>query len=346
MFNNNVIAIDLAKATFQVCVFDKSNQLIFNKAMSRRALLIWLAKQKPSLVAMEACGSAHYWAKKARSYGHEAMLISSRFVKRFLQGHKTDSNDVIAIATAARQPTVKPIQIKSDSQLELQGCDKIRQHYQDGLTATSNLIRGLLFEFGITLAKSNKAFVENIPFILEDAENELPHALRAELHRLYQAWRLMNKQLAAITQRQSTRINQHPKCQLLTALEGVGEVNALGLYLALGDTGEAFKNGREASACIGVTPKQFSTGGKTVLLGISKYIANKRLRANLIQGALAKARMVEKRKPKTTKEAWLKALIERRGLRRAAVALANKTIRTAWAMMHYNTSYAEPKLIA
>jgi transposase len=342
MFNHNVIAIDLAKSSFQVLVLDPSNNVLVNQAKDRRATENWLARQKPSLVAMEACGSAHYWAKKAQGYGHQVVLICPRFVKKFLQGHKTDSNDAIAIAIAARQPNIKPIEVKSDTQLGLQGCDRIRQHYQDELTATSNLSRGLLYEFGLTLAKGQSAFIKQIPDILEDAENGLPDDLRGEIDRLYHHWQQLHQQLNDIVARQQQRIHNHPKCKQLQALEGVGEVNALGLYLALGEHGNAFKNGREASACIGLTPKQFSTGGKTVLLGLSKHIANKRLRANLIQGALSKAKVVARREPKNTKEVWLKALIERRGLRRAAVALANKTIRTAWAMLHHGSAYRMP----
>ena len=167
----------------------------------------------------------------------------------------------------------------------------------------------------------------------------MPHELRGEVHRLYQAWLGLNEQLHSITAHLQQRIDSHPKCRRLMALEGVGPVNALGLYLALGETGMAFKQGREAAACIGLTPKQYSTGGKVVMLGISKHIANKKLRSNLIQGALAKAKIVASRPPKTGKDAWLKSLIERRGLRRAAVALANKTVRTAWAMLHYDTEY-------
>ena len=339
MSESNVIAIDLAKSSFDVCVLNPANEVLSQRNFTRSSLKTWLLKQRPSLVAVEACGSAHYWAKIAQQYGHQVMLIPPLFVKRFLSGHKTDKNDALAIAVASKQPDVKPVQVKSDEQLALQSCERIRQHYVDEQTATSNLLKGILYEFGVTVGQGKRAFIRSIPDILEDGDNGLPDELRGEIHRLYQFWHELDKQIEAINQRLQQRINAHPKCKRLKALEGVGEVNALGLYLALGDTGAAFKNGREAAACIGLTPKQYSTGGKTVLLGISKYIANKKLRANLIQGALAKAKVLTYKEPKTPKEIWLKALIERRGLRRAAVALANKTVRTAWAMLHHNTEY-------
>ena len=129
MKDTNVIAIDLAKASFEVCVLSPANQVLTTKTLSRTALTTWLAKQHPALVAVEACGSAHFWAKTAQRHGHQAMLISPRFVKQFVTGHKTDKNDALAIAIAARQPTLKPVQIKSDEQLALQGCERIREHY-------------------------------------------------------------------------------------------------------------------------------------------------------------------------------------------------------------------------
>ncbi len=339
MAESNVIAIDLAKSSFDVCVLSSTNQVLSQRNFTRTSLKTWLVKQPSSLVAVEACGSAHYWAKVAQQYGHQVMLISPSFVKRFLTGHKTDRNDAMAIAVASKQPDVKPVQVKSDEQLALQSCDRIRQHYVDEQTATSNLLKGILYEFGITVPQGKKALIRAIPDILEDGDNGLPDELRGEIHRLYQAWQALDEQVEAISKRLQLRINAHEKCKKLKALEGVGEVNALGLYLVLGDTGAAFRNGREAAACIGLTPKQYSTGGKTVLLGISKYIANKRLRANLIQGALAKAKVLKHKEPKTPKEVWIKALIDRRGLRRAAVALANKTVRTAWSMLRYDTEY-------
>ncbi|WP_026376943.1 IS110 family transposase, partial [Aestuariibacter salexigens] len=281
MSENTVIAIDLAKHSFHVCVLSTDNKVLTDKTFTRSSLKTWLLKQKPSLVAIEACGSAHYWAKLSEQYGHTTMLISPRFVKRFLSGHKTDKNDALAIAIASRQPDVKPIQVKTDEQLALQASERIREHYVDEQIATNNLLKSILYEFGITVAKGKRSLVKAIPDILEDAENGLPDVLRGEIHRLYQFWLELDELIQTSSKRQQQSINAHPKCSMLKALDGVGDVNALGLYLALGDTGASFKNGREAAACIGLTPKQHSTGGKTVMLGISKYIANKKLRSNL-----------------------------------------------------------------
>jgi len=141
-------------------------------------------------------------------------------------------------------------------------------------------------------------------------------------------------------------INEHSECQELMKIEGIGPVNALGLSLTLGERGQSFKNGREASACIGLTPKQYSTGGVTTLGGIGKRRGNKRLRATLIQGALSVAKQLKTREPRNTKEQWLKNLMLRCGVRKAAVALANKNIRTAWAILNYEKPYEQPEKLA
>ena len=345
MYQDNVIALDLAKNVIQVCILDKQNEVKTNRELRRQQVLNWLAKQTPSVVAMEACGSAHYWAKQARALGHQPVLISARFVKKFVEGHKTDKNDAVAIGIAVRQPSVKPVAIKSNDQLALQALEKMRKHYQDIAIATSNLIRAIVFEFGMVIPQGEKAFRERIPDILEDAENELPMMLRGPLHQQYQFWISLKQQVREAEKQLRAQLKTHEQCNELQKLDGVGPVNALNLYLALGTRGEAFKNGREAAACIGLTPKQHSSGGKVVMLGISQRIAKKQLRANLIQGALAKIKVVAKRPPKNTREVWMKQLIERRGLRRAAVALANKTVRIAWAMVHYQQPYQAPESV-
>lgn len=346
MFNHNVIAIDLAKSSFQVVVVNKSNQLISNRVRSRRSLENWLAKQAPSLVAMEACGSAHHWGRLAQRLGHTYLLLPPQSVSPFRQGHKTDSNDAIAIATAARQPKVKPTYLKTLEQQGLQSLERIRQHWVDLTRATSNLLRGLLYEFGLPIAKGRSALGKALPECLEDGENDLPDILRQPLEALYAALKKQEVWLSESEKLLRQLIRQQPVITRLMELEGIGQVNGLGLYLVLGDDGKAFKNGREAAACIGVTPQQHSSGGQIRLGSISKRSGHKRLRANLIQGALSVVETVLKRPPKNTKEQWLLGVIERRGKRRAATALANKNIRTAWAMLDHEENYRAPTAIA
>ena len=344
MKKHTVIGVDLSKESFQTVLVEGSKE-VSNKSLSRIRFVRWLSKQKPSLVALEACGSAHFWARKARSFGHEVVILPAKAVAPYRQGHKTDKNDALAIAIACRQPKLKTVSEKSIEQQGLQSIQRIREHWSDHVVATSNMIRGLLFEFGIVIPKGFKALKREIPLILEDAENELPFALRDQIAAIFSALLSHQQSLEEVDKELKKLINQQVECRQLMALEGVAQVNALGLHLVLGSQGKSFKNGREAAACIGLTPKQYSTGGTVTLGGISKKIAHKRLRSSLIQGALAVAKVVSKREPRNSKESWLKRLIELKGMRRAAVALANKTVRTAWAMLHHNQTYRQPEPI-
>ena len=343
--NNNRIAIDIAKTSFHA-VSIKKNRVGTNRAFNRNQLKTWLAKQAPSHVVIEACGSSHYWARFAQSVGHTAQLITPKSVTPFRLGHKTDKNDAMAISTASQQPKIKSVGIKSVEQQGLQSISRIRQHLTDNQTAVSNMLRGLLCEFGIVINKGEKTFKLRMSEILEDAENDLPDTLRTQIANMYSAYLAAEIHLNDVSKKLTTLVNQQAQCKQLMALEGIGPVNALELYLTLGNQGKSFSNGREASACIGLTPKQYSTGGVVVLGGIGKYAGKKRLRANLIQGALAVVKVVDKRVPKNSKEGWLKILIARLGIRRAAVALANKTIRTAWAMLHHGEDYKVPANIS
>lgn len=222
----------------------------------------------------------------------------------------------------------------------MQGVERVRMHFSDYLTATSNMIRGLLAEFGYTIPKGISAFKRQVVEILEVIEDDLPMPLRIQLMSAWDSYQSIEAAHQEAAKARDQLVAQHEGCQGLTRLAGIGPVNALGLYLTLGNNGASFRNGREASACIGVTPTQHSTGGKTVMLGIRKKAgANKRLRSSLIQGAKATVYALMKRKPKNKSERHLKALIERRGPGKAAVALANKNVRLAWAMLHYGDDF-------
>jgi len=336
MRNSNTIGVDLAKNVIQVSIVTPSNKELSNKELTRIKFAEFLARQKPGLVAFEACATAHHWARLASTYGHQVKIIPAISVAPFRQGHKTDKNDALAVAEAANRPNVKIAPMKSIDHQSIQSIQRSRELIIQERTATSNHIRGLLLEFGIVIPKGLAYLRKLVPLILEDAENGLPMSYRPTLHRMLMRFRAAEDDLAFMDEQIKQVIKSNDGCQRLTALEGVGPIGAILIFATLG-SGDAFKNGREFSAYLGLTPKQYSSGGKTNVIGISRHVANRRLRAVLIQGARA---YVHKHKNVTSgKDEWLQALVARGGTGRAAVALANKNVRTAWAMLTQGTEY-------
>jgi transposase len=233
MNHTRVIAIDLSKQVFQVSVIDRHGQEIMNQSMQRKALAAWLARQRPAVVAMEACSGAHHWGRLAQSLDHRVVIIPPKQVTPYRQGQKHDANDALAIGIAARQPKLKTVGVKSLDQQSVQ-CDKrVQEHLSDQLTATGNLLRALVAEFGVVIPKGIAALRRELPLILEDAENGLPLAMRESLYLAWQQWLVLADTLKQVEQILMARIDQLPPCQRLTALEGVGPKNALGLYIRL-----------------------------------------------------------------------------------------------------------------
>ena len=336
MSEHTTIGVDLAKNTIVVARLSKSGKLSHTKELSRTKFRQYLSTQSISLVAFEACATAHYWSRVARSFGHHTKILPALAVAPFRQGHKTDRNDALAVAEASNRPNIKEAPIKSIDQQALQAIQRSRDLLVTERTTLSNHIRGILLEFGFALRKGFHSLHAHLPDILEDGDNELPDAYRHTLALLHERLLLLREDIQQMDHQITSQIKQHDPCVRLTALEGVGPISAILLYASLG-TGEAFKNGREYSAYLGLTPKQYSSGGKVNLVGISRHIANKRLRAILIQGA--KAYIYKAKLGESSKDRWLKALIDRAGERRAAVALANKNVRTAWALLTQGTEY-------
>jgi transposase len=336
MSYSTTVGVDLAKNVIQISVLSERGKELSNRSLTRRKFAEFLGKQKSSLVAFEACATAHYWARTAVRHGHRVRIIPAKAVAPFRQGHKTDSNDALAVAEAARRPNIKEAPLKSLEQQGFQAIQRSRSLLIQECTALSNHLRGLLLEFGVTIPQGFASLLRALPEILEDGENELPDLYRPTLHRLYTRLLELRIDLEAMTREVTGLVAQHPVCSRLTALEGIGPIGAVLLYAALG-SGRAFTSGREFAAYLGLTPRQYSSGGKTNLVGLSKKVGNHQLRSVLIQGGLAYVyRMKE---PKSSKDRWLKDLIERAGTRRAAVALANKNVRTAWAMLTRGTDY-------
>jgi len=327
------IGVDLAKNVIRVSVVSNSNKELMNKDFSRAKFASFLANQKCSLVA---CASAHYWARHAKSFGHQIKILPALAVAPYRQGHKTDKNDALAVAECAVRPNIKIAPMKTIEQQGMQSIQRSRAFIVQERTALSNHIRGLLMEFGIVIRQGFCALHENVPLILEGGENELPDMYRPTLQLLYQRLCQLREDLNFLDDQIKGLVRQNASCNELTEIEGVGPISAVLLFATLG-SGDAFKSGREFSAYLGLTPKQYSSGGKTTMVGLSKKVANKRLRAVLIQGARAYIHRIKE--PKTPKDKWLLGLIARAGYGKASVALANKNVRTAWALLTKGGEY-------
>lgn len=343
--HTRTIALDLAKHVIQVGVIDHGGKLLSNQAKRRGTLPSWLARQAPAIVAMEACGGAHHWGRLAQQLGHEARIIPPKRVASYRQGHKTDATDVLAVNAASRQTGLKTVGVKTLEQQSVQSDKRVQEHLQRQVTATGNLLRALVAEFGVTIPKGKAALRRALPQILEDAENGLPMGMRESLAVAWQSYQAQAEALKRVAAVLIQRARQHEPCRRLQALLGIGVKNALGLYIRLGD-GMHFDSARNAAACVGISPAQHSSGGKTRIVGIGKYRGDRQLRSSLIVGARAAVNALMRREARTETERWVKQLIERRGPGRAAVALANKNVRVAWAMLRYGTEYEDRPLSA
>ncbi len=275
---------------------------------------------------MESCGGAHYWVRFAKSLGHKVMPIPPKQVKPFRTGQKTDANDAIAIADASRAPNIKPERVLTVEEQGIQSVSKMRDLLDKQKLQLSNQVRGLLLEFGIIISKSIKSFKARIPEILEDGENQLPMPMRHCIDKMWQLYSRLEDDFQALNEQLIRLTGQDDDCKKLMKLEGVGPITSMRLKIQLG-SGDHFNNSRQVSACIGLTPKQHSSGGKVQLGSVGKISCDKPLRSSLFLGARAVVSKLKNRPTKTEKERWLKALIERRGVTCASMALANKNVK-------------------
>jgi transposase len=332
---STVLGIDLAKLVFHVVGMDDAGHVILRKRLTRRALLRFIANLPPRRIGMEACGSAHYWARQFREHGHDVRLIAPQFIKAYVKSPKNDARDAEAICEAVTRPTMRFVPIKRVEQQDLQALHRIRERLIKARTALVNEIRGLLSEYGIILPQSLTKFRALIVEKLEADQAKLT-ALSTEVFRhLYEEFLALEKRLAYYNEKLTAIGQAHPACQRLQTIPGIGPVSATALIAAIGDVTQ-FKNGRQLAAWLGLVPREHSTGGKPRLLGISKR-GDRYLRKLLVHGARATLRWVDTRSDDRSR--WLKALIARRGKNRATVALANKNARIVWALLAHNQEY-------
>ena len=332
MSHLNVIGIDLAKRTVQVCIIHgNQRRQLLNKAVKANDLLAFLANQPISIVAMEACAGAHYWARRLQSMGHEVRLIAPQFVAPFRKGHKTDANDALAVAESAMRPDLRSVPVKSLAQQDVQTVHRLRELLVKQRTQLINQLHGLLLEYGISSGQGQRALKETMMLSLEDAENELSPIVRSLFSQQLEMLTILNQRIDSLATQIEVFAKELEPCCRLMKIEGVGPIGATQLYCALGD-GKQFQNGRQAAAYLGLTPKQHSSGGKARLRGVG-HGGHPMLKATLIRGSQSVLKAL--RDKTDNKSQWLRSLKERRHHNVAAVALANKTVRTAWAILRY-----------
>ena len=334
----HTIGIDLGKTSFHLAGLSERGEVVVRKRFSRAQLLRFTANRKVHVIGMEACGGAHYLGRALQEQGHAVRLIPAQYVKPYVKTNKNDYVDAEAIAEAVGRPTMRFVPIKSDDQLDLQSLHRVRERWVARRTAVINQIRGLLLERGITLRKGRRYLDEALPGILEDAEAKLSGTLRLLLTQL----KLELDQTALRLEEAEALIEQTVQeseaCQRLMQIPGIGPVTATAVISAIGN-GAAFRKGREFAAWTGLVPREHSTGGKQKLLGISKR-GNRYLRKLFVQ--CARAVLQQKSKQAPGLKVWLEKITSRTHRHVAAVALANKLARMAWAVLATGEAYRAP----
>lgn len=333
--NINLLGIDIAKNVFQLQGIDKVGNVVLKKRLTREKLLPFIAHLPSCVIAMEACGGANYWSRQFTARGHQVKLISPQYVKPFVKTNKNDQNDAAGITEAASRPSMHYVAAKSIEQQDIQSIHRIRERFIANRTALANQIRGLLTEYGIVVAKGIWHLREQLPFILEDAANELTPRSRELFADLYEELRRLDQKVKSYDAKLAVIFKSSTVCQRLAEIEGLGIIGTTALVAAIGDP-NTFKNGRQMSAWLGLVPKQHSSGNKQCLLGISKR-GDSYLRKLLVHGARS---VVYRAQTKTDKRSlWINQLAQRRGKNKACVAIANKNVRIVWAMLSKGTAY-------
>ena len=329
------IGIDLAKVGFQVHGVDNHGKVVLRKQLKRKDVLSFFANLQPCLVGMEACGSAHYWARKLSELGHIVRLMAPQFVKPYVKTNKSDRNDAESICEAVGRPNMRFVAVKTAPMQAVLALHRARHGFVRTRTAQANQIRGLLAEFGMVIATGIGHISARLPEILEDGENGLPGMMRELLQRLGENLKDMDRQVGELERQIMLWHRQNEPSRRLEAIAGIGPLTASALVATMGDA-KSFKNARQVPAWLGMVPRHEGTGGKVMLGGISKR-GDVYLRTLLIHGARAVIAHSE-RKPNQA-DAWLKKLLARRNKNVATVALAAKNARIAWALLAHQRSY-------
>lgn len=331
-----VIGIDIGKEIFHLVGFSAEGKLAFRKKIKRLALADTFRKLPPCVVGMEACLSAHFVSRTIRALGHSPRIIPAIYVKPFRKGQKNDYNDAEAIAEAALRPNLRTVREKTQAELDLQAYHRIRARLVSRRTATINQIRSFLIEQGIAVRSGARALRNSLFEILQNREDEISPRMADLIIGLYEDWLWLDERIETITGEIEKVAQQEPNCRLLMSIPGVGPIISTALVASIGD-GEAFERGRDFGAWLGLVPKQYSTGGRSILGRISKR-GDKYLRMLFIQAA-----RVLLMRPHTWERysfgPWLQQAAPRLHRNKLATALANKLARISWSVLQHRRAF-------
>lgn len=330
-----IVGIDLAKNVFQVHGINAHGKVELKKQLKRDQMAAFFANLPVCLIGMEACGSAHHWARKLQSMGHTVRLIAPQFVKPYVKTNKNDAADAEAICEAVGRPNMRFVPIKNVEQQAVLALHRVRQGFIKARTAQANQIRGLLAEFGLIIPQGIGHIATRVPELIEDATNELPGSFRLLVERLLDHLKVLDKQVIELEVQIKAWHRESELSRKLEQIPGIGPVTASALVATIGDA-KSFENGRQLAAWMGLVPKQHSTGGKSRLQGISKR-GDTYLRTLLIHGARS-AILAAQRKAQQA-DSWLSKLLQRRSPNVVAVALANKNARIIWALLAHDREF-------
>jgi transposase len=329
------IGLDLAKDVFHAVCCDAWGKIVRKRMLKRGQVLAYFGNLEPCMVGMEACASAHYWGRELEALGHEVKLIPAQYVKAFVRGNKNDYNDALAIAEAVVRPEMRFVTIKTPAQQDIQALHRLRKGCVGMRTGLCNQIRGLVGEYGLVAPKGVAALRRRIPEWLEDGDNGLSDLFRRLLSASYVRLQELDAHIVFYTKEVEHQSKQDEACQRLQTIPGFGPIVSSVFHSQIGE-GEAYRRGREASAAVGLVPRQHSSGGKDTLLGISKR-GDSYLRSLLVHGARAVVSRAEHQDDRLS--LWINKIRGKRGFNKAVVALANKMARIGWAVLANKTVY-------
>lgn len=329
------VGIDLGKTTFHLVALGAAGKVLVRKKFTQRQLLTYTANMQASLIGLEACSGAHFLGRVLRKQGHDVRLIAAQFVKPFVKSNKNDFVDAEAIAEAVERKNMRFVPIKTDDQLDLQAIHRVRDRLISRRTAVINQLRAFLLERGLVFARTPAKLRAAMSEILENAKADLTPQMRNLIDLLWGEWKTVEQQIEVLRLELERISAADAGCTRIRQIPGIGPIVATAIVAAIGN-GAAFHKGREFAAWLGLVPRQYSTGGKAKLLGISKR-GNVYLRKILIHGA--RAAVLRIKRDQSSIGAWMDALDARAPKNVVVVATANKLARIAWAVLSSGENY-------